>query len=392
MPHMSRAFLVAAATGHTHIGSVPIDSTGDEHDHQSTLGERRAVKVPVPPARVARSLAGRRYLRAGLCVAAFVLVPAAIPHYYLLVLESALALSIACLAVNLLLGYTGVLSLGHAAYFGIGAYAGGFLFTFGDVTSLEAYLVAGLVVSAALAALGGALCVRATRIQFTILTLAFSQTVHALFVSGAAFRPFGEYGKGFFLIGDGGLYLPRFTMAGREVSPDRFEAVFYYVVLAAFLGSMVILSRIVRSPFGVALRAIRDNVTRAEFVGIRVRHFRWCAFVLSGVFTGLAGALGGQVDRQVTPHQLDWLLSAHLVMATVLGGTRHFLGPVLGAFALVGLKEIALRFALYHGLTFGVLLVVVVFAFPDGLMGTVTRLQDRTASPSRRRTGRAADT
>lgn len=206
----------------------------------------------------------------GLATVALFLLPLVLPRYHLLVFERALALCVACLGVNVLLGYTGLLSLGHAAYFGIGAYAGGFLFTFGDVTSPEAYLVAGLLVSAALAALVGALCVRATRIYFTILTLAFAQTVHALFVSGAAFRPFGEYGKGFFLIGEGGLYLPRFTMAGGDVPPERFEIAFYYVVLTAFLGSAVVLSRILRSPFRMALQAIRDNQTRAELIGIRV--------------------------------------------------------------------------------------------------------------------------
>ncbi len=100
--------------------------------------------------------------------------------------------------------------------------------------------------------------------------------------------------------------------------------------------------------------------------------------------TGFAGGLAGQVDRQVTPHQLDWVLSAQLIVATVLGGSRHFLGPVLGALTVVGVNKIALRFALYHGLIFGVLLVVVVLAFPEGLMGAVARFRDRPASPPRR--------
>ena len=137
---------------------------------------------------------------------------------------------------------------------------------------------------------------------------------------------------------------------------------------------------VVRSPYGTALRAIRDNATRAELVGIRVRRVRWSAFVISGAFAGLGGALAGQVDRQVTPHQLDWLLSAELVVATVLGGTRHFAGPVLGALAAVALDEVALRFALYRGLILGGLLVAVVWVFPEGLMGAATRLRDRIAA------------
>ena len=266
------------------------------------------------------------------------LVPVLAPPYWVIVAQSTLALSIAALGVNLLFGYTGLLSLGHAAYFGIGAYAGGFLFTFADVTAFEIYLVAGLLASTTLAMAAGAVCVRATRLFFTILTLALTQTVHAMFVGGAAFRPF-KLGKGFFMIGDGGLYLPRFTMAGKEIRPGQFEVTFYYVVLAAFLLSALVLSRVVRSPFGMALRAIRDNDTRAAFVGLPVRLHRWQAFVVSGFFTGLAGALSGQIDRQVTPHQLDWLVSAELVVAVILGGSGYFWGPVIGVVVLVALED-----------------------------------------------------
>jgi branched-chain amino acid transport system permease protein len=319
----------------------------------------------LPP--LARSFAGPRPLCTWLGAGALLLIPLVVPPYYVIVLQGALSLSIACLGLNLLLGHTGLLSLGHAAYFGVGAYAGAFLFTFADVTSLEVYLIAGILASTVLAGAVGALCVRATRIFFTILTLAFTQTVHALFVSGAAFRPFGEYGKGFFLIGDGGLYLPRFTIGGYEFLPGQFETALYYVVLAAFLLSALVLSRVVRSPFGMALHAIRDNETRAAFVGIPVRRYRWQAFIVSGLFAGLAGGLSGQVDRQVTPHQLDWLLSAELVVAIILGGSRSFWGPVLGAFVTVALKEVALRFALYHGLMLGLMLILVVRLVPAGL-------------------------
>lgn len=288
--------------------------------------------------------------------------PLVLNPYWVIVLGSALTLAIACLGLNLLLGYTGLLSLGHAVYFGIGAYAGAFLFTFGDTRSLEVYLACGVLAAAALAAVLGAVCVHATRLHFSILTLALAQVVHSLFVSGAVFRPFGEIGKGFFLIGHGGLYIPRFTMAGIEPDPERFTTIFYYVILSAFLSCVWLLGRVVRSPYGMALRAIRDNATRAECIGIPVRRYRWRAFVISGTITGLAGGLSGQLDRQITPQQLDWLFSAQLVVATVLGGTMRFLGPIVGAFAVVALKELALRFALYHNLVLGVLLVMLVIA------------------------------
>jgi branched-chain amino acid transport system permease protein len=309
-------------------------------------------------------------LYAGAAGVILLVMPLLLPPYYLIELCYALVFSIACLGLNVLLGTTGLLSLGHAAYFGVGAYTGGFLFTFFDLESLEVFLLSGVLAAAALSTLFGALCVRATRIHFTILTLAFAQMVHSLFIAGIVFRLAGGVGRGLFILGGGGLYLPRFTILGTDFAPDRFIQSLYYVILVAFLGSVGLLWRIDRSPFGKALRAIRDNETRAELVGIRVRRYRWYAFIISGTFTGLAGGLYGQLDRQVTPEQLHWLWSAKLVLATVLGGTTQFWGPLVGAVAFVGLQDIALRFTLYHSLVLGIMLITVVFAFPGGIAGS----------------------
>ena len=316
----------------------------------------------------------RRLLLAGMAGVILLLMPPLLPAYPLITLSYALIFSIACLGLNLLFGTTGLLSLGHAAYFGVGAYAGGFLYYFGPLTSLEAYLLAGVACSTALAAVFGALCVRATRIHFTILTLAFAQLVHSLFITGAIFQPFGGVGKGLYLLGEGGLYIPRFRILGTEVGPERFIPALYYVIVLAFLGSALLLWRISRSPFGMALRAIRDNDTRAAFVGLPVRRYRWYAFVLSGIFTGLAGGLNGQLSRQITPEQLHWLLSAQLILMTVLGGSRHFLGPVIGAFAFGGLEDISLRWIGYRGLVLGFLLIALVFVAPGGLARGLSRV------------------
>lgn len=168
------------------------------------------------------------------------------------------------------------------------------------------------------------------------------------------------------------MYIPRLTILGIEFAPGQFIPVFYYVIVVAFFGSIVLLWRISGSPFGNALRAIRDNETRAAFIGIPVRQYRWYAFILSGVFMGLAGALYGQLSRQITPEQLHWLFSAKLVLATVLGGTRDFVGPVLGAFVFVGLDELSSRWTVGRNIVMGLLLIVVVFVFPRGLAGTAT--------------------
>jgi branched-chain amino acid transport system permease protein len=186
-----------------------------------------------------------------------------------------------------------------------------------------------------------------------------------------------------FYVGHGGLYLPRFTILGAEPTPERFIPAFYYVILAAFAGTLALLWRISRSPFGLALRGVRDNDLRAAFVGVPLASFRWRAFIVSGLVTGLAGALYGQLDRQVTPEQLGWLFSAKLVVATIIGGTRWFLGPLAGAAVFVALQHVASRFALSHGLVLGVLLIAVVFACPGGIADATARLLGWAARPAR---------
>lgn len=327
--------------------------------------------------KAAKGIASRRWVVWAGIALFLLLAPLLLPPYPLIVLGYALIFAIACLGLNLLLGHTGLVSFGHAAYFGTGAYAGAFLYTLSPVTSLEVYLAAGVAASAALAAAFGFLCVRGTKIHFTILTLAFAQLLYSLFITGIIFRPFGGLGKGLFLLGGGGLYIPRLTMGGSEVGPDAFIPALYYIIVGAFLVCLFLLWRIGHSPFGKALRAIRDNDTRAESIGIRVRQYRWYAFILSGVFTGLAGGLWGQMSRQVTPDQLHWLFSAELILATVLGGTGHFMGPVAGAFVYTALQELSSRFTLSRSLVMGVLLIAVVFACPTGVAGGVSVLMNK---------------
>jgi branched-chain amino acid transport system permease protein len=305
-------------------------------------------------------------------------MPVVLSPYSLIELCYALVLGLACLGLNLVYGTTGLLSLGHGVYFGLGAYPGAFLFNVADLHSLEAYVLLGVIVATTAAVLSGAACVRATRIHFTILTLAFGQLAQALFVTGAVYRPLGDYGKGLFYVGYGGLYIPRFTILGMDPPPERFIATFYYVILVAFAVALGILWRVSRSPFGMALRAIRDNEVRAAFVGIPVRTYRWRAFVLSGAITGLAGALYGQLDRQVTPEQLGWLFSAKLVIATIIGGTQWFLGPVLGGAVFMALQAIALS----HGLVLGVLMILVVLACPGGIAEAAARGLGWAARPT----------
>ena len=309
-------------------------------------------------------------------------MPAVLSPYPLIELSDALILSIACLGLNVVYGTTGLLSLGHAAYFGLGAYAGAFAVTVTDLESLEGYLLLGLIAATTAAAISGALCVCATRIQFTVMTLAFGQFVHAAFITGAVFQPLGDFGKGIFFVGEGGLYIPRLTILGSTPTPDRFIPVYYYVILTAFFASLAGLWRVARSPFGMTLRAIRDNDVRAAFIGVPVRVYRWRAFVISGAVVGLAGGLYGQLNRQITPDELDWFFSAKLVVATIIGGTGWFLGPVVGGIAFVLLQHLANRFALSHGIVLGTMLILVVLMCPGGIVDAGVRAFRRLALTS----------
>jgi len=302
-------------------------------------------------------------------VVALALAPAVLAAYPLFIFSYMLVFAIACLALNLLYGTAGSLSLGHATFFGVAAYAGAFLYRFTNLDSFELYLLVGVATSTLFAAVIGLFCVRASKIQFAILTLSLCMVLYSVVIDGAVFRLFGGIGWALYLLGGGAMYMPPLRLLGMQFSGPQFIPVLYYVIAAALVVCCLMLFRIDRSPFGQALKAIRENETRAVFIGIPVIRYRWYAFVLSGLFMGIAGGLYGQLARQITPEQLDWVFSAKLVLATVLGGTRRFLGPVIGAFVFVGLDEMASQWPLGRNTAMGLLIIVVVLAFPRGIAG-----------------------
>jgi len=302
-----------------------------------------------------------------LLVLPFVLEP-----YQTILLSYGLIFAIAALGFNLLLGYTGLLSFGHSAYFGTGAYAVAFIVKYFNITSMEVFIVTGILASALVAALFGFLCVRYTRIFFGILTLALSQVLWSL-----AFKFFWVTG------GTDGLRVPTPRLLGGEMSAvlgkaeDKLTFLshrYYYYVLVIFCVCVGVMWVIVHSPFGKALQAIRDNETRAEFVGVQVWRYRWVAFLISGVYTGLAGALWAPLNGLTTPDILVWNFSGEIVFFTVLGGFQTFSGPIVGAVVFNYLKTFAVGYTVYWQMFLGVVLVVLVLALPAGIIGTANRL------------------
>jgi branched-chain amino acid transport system permease protein len=296
------------------------------------------------------------------------IVLAALPQfigiYQTQLLAYGLIMAVATLGFNLLLGYTGLLSFGHSAYFGLGAYTVAFLVRYLDIHSMELFIALGLPVIALVSALLGYVCVRHTRIFFGILTLALSQVLWSL-----ALKFFWVSG------GSDGLRVPRPTLLADTISFtgsgafQRFIVGYYYYVLGVFAVCTVIMWVIVHSPFGKALQAIRDNETRARFLGLRVRRYRWVAFLISGTFTGLAGILWVPLNGLTTPDVLYWPFSGEIVFATILGGFRTFTGPIVGGIAFNYIKTYAVASTEYWQLLLGVVLVAMVMALPGGIVG-----------------------
>jgi len=318
-----------------------------------------------------RVWSGRRVVIGGLAVGALAVIPAVASPFQTITICYGLVFAIAALGFNLLLGYTGLLSFGHSAYFGTGAYVVALLVKYLGVASMELFVLAGILGSIAVAALFGVVCVRYTRIFFGILTLALSQVLWSL-----ALKLFWVTG------GSDGLRVPTPTLLGGLGGPgaDKVEFIahrYYYYVLILFLVATAAMWVIVNSPFGKALQAIRDNETRAEFVGVQVWKYRWIAFVISGAFTGLAGALWVPLNGLTTPDILYWPFSGRIVFFTVLGGFRTFVGPIVGAIAYNYLETYAVGFTVYWQLVLGIVLVLLVLTMPTGLVGTAIQIFER---------------
>ena len=312
------------------------------------------------------------YVAAALGVAILIFVPKVVGLYQTQLLTYGLIMAIAALGLNLLLGYTGLLSFGHSAYFGLGAYTVAFLLQWFGIRSMELYILLGLPVAAIVSALFGYVCVRHTRIFFGILTLALSQVLWSL-----ALKFFWVSG------GTDGLRVKQPTLLAGVIDFagsggfSRFIVSYYYYVLGVFVVCTAIIWVIVHSPFGKALQAIRDNETRAQFLGLRVRRFRWAAFLLSGTFTGLAGILWAPLNGLTTPDVLYWPFSGEIVFMTLLGGFRNFFGPIVGGIAFTFIKTYAVASTEYWQLLLGTVLVVLVLLLPTGIVGGLSQIAKR---------------
>ena len=299
--------------------------------------------------------------------AAVVAVPFVAPTYHVLLMLPFMAYGVVLLGLNLLFGYTGLVSFGHALFIGIGAYTGAFLTSRFGIRSLEAILLAAAALGALVAAPVAALCVRYVKIYFGMLTLAFGMVFYTVVLK--FYRLTG---------GDEGTpYLrPSLLGFGLEGIPktDYLTGPYYYYCLGVLALATAVMWRVVHSPFGLCLKTIRDNPAKAETLGIGVGRHRWYAFMISAVYASVGGALLGAPIGNVDPTLAYWTHSGNIVFMTLLGGFASFFGPLVGAFAFIYLEDALKSLAPSSWrLIFGAILAAVVIFAPGGLMGLVRR-------------------
>jgi branched-chain amino acid transport system permease protein len=268
-----------------------------------------------------------------------------------------LIFAIFAMAYDLVLGYAGMLSFGHAAFFGLGAYSTGIILI-RVYPSVLLGLLAGVIISSSGALLIGFLSIRRRGIYFTMVTLAFAQMFYFM-----AFKWTGLTG------GDDGLQgVPRPSLGPLDL---RSELTLYYFILFFAILSVVICFRAVNSPFGKTLQALRENKDRAMSIGYDVDKFKLIVFVISGFFSGLAGGLYALLLNFVPLSSLYWTNSGEVVVMSIVGGMGTLFGPVLGALGIILLRDILSNFTESWSLVMGLLFMASVIGFRGGIVGII---------------------
>jgi branched-chain amino acid transport system permease protein len=275
-----------------------------------------------------------------------------------------LVFGLAAMGLNLLLGFTGVLSFGHAAYFGLGAYGAGLTLRY-VVHSTPVAMLAGTLFGGLAGTLFGLLIVHRRGVYFAMCTIAFGQLWYYLAYSWNSFT------GGFDGLRD--FHREPIGLGPFTLDITQGGAVFYYFLLAIFAVAVALMGLVLRSPFGRTLVAIRENERRARFLGIPVAQHIWLSFSISCFFTALAGTLYALLNNFADPMALHYSLSGYFVVMTVIGGMRTFWGPLLGAAVFVMLQDYISSMTVNWMSFIGVIFILVVLFFPRGLLGTRRR-------------------
>jgi branched-chain amino acid transport system permease protein len=300
-----------------------------------------------------------------LALIAAIALPLVAPTYYMQFATKVLILGILAMALNLVVGFGGLVSLCHAAFFGIAGYALALAAPRYEPASLWLTLPLGVAAASGAALVIGALSLRTRGIYFIMVTLAFGEMLFYLFHD----TKFAGGSDGAFI-----NFKPEARLFGLNVLDLEKARVFYWAVLALTMLTILLLRTVTRAPFGRALAAGRDNERRARSLGFPIYRVRLIAFVISGAFAGLAGYLAAAQFGFVAPEMLGWHQSAIALVMVVLGGQRSVAGPLLGAIIVMGLEEWLKGLTEHWKLIEGLIIIAIVLTFPSGLQGLVARV------------------
>lgn len=281
------------------------------------------------------------------------ILPLILPRFYVYLTSIILLTGLLATSLNLVLGYGGMFQFHHAVFYGAGAYATALMIIKSGLTPWLGFVVAPLV-SALLSLVMGIICIRLSRLYFGMLQISLGSLIWAI-----VYRWYSFTG------GDDGLHgVPLPDIISSPTSA------YYFTLIVTFI-CLIVMYKIIKSPFGSALQGIRDNPIRSEMIGINVKYHQLLALVIAGFFAGIAGSLFVVVDNTVFPDMLFWTFSLEVLIMCLLGGWFSFLGPMLGTTIVIVLRTFISTYTTYWTLILGILMMLIIFFLPNGVLGYI---------------------
>lgn len=294
---------------------------------------------------------GRMWWLIGLII--LFILPLILPRFYVYLTSIILLTGLLATSLNLVLGYGGMFQFHHAVFYGAGAYATALMIIKSGLTPWLGFVVAPLV-SALLSLVMGIICIRLSKLYFGMLQISLGSLVWAI-----VYRWYSFTG------GDDGIHgVPLPDIISSPTSA------YYFTLIVTFI-CLIVMYKIIKSPFGSALQGIRDNPVRSEMIGINVKYHQLLALVIAGFFAGIAGSLFVVVDNTVFPDMLFWTFSLEVLIMCLLGGWFSFLGPMLGATVVIALRTFISTYTTYWTLILGILMMLIIFFLPNGVLGYI---------------------
>jgi len=287
----------------------------------------------------------------GVIILLLLFLPFIFPRFYVYIASLILLYGLLATSLNFILGFGGIYQFHHAVFYGVGAYGAALMLT---KTGFPPWvgLIVGPLVSAVLSLVMGLICIRLSKLYFGMLQISLGSLVWAVIYRWYSFTG-----------GDDGIH----GVPMPEIISSSTGAYYFTIIITAL--SLIVIYRMLKSPFGSVLQGIRDNPIRSEMIGVNVKRHQLAGLVIAGFFAGVAGVLFVVVDTTVFPDMLFWTLSMEIMIMCLLGGWFTFMGPLLGAAIIVALRTFISTYTVYWALFLGIILMIVIFFLPDGVLG-----------------------